>query len=158
MSHIRSLVNKFRRTIVIMVAVLLGVMTVSCGNLDDPYVGTWMGLAEIGGGNSKLYEYQIEADGDDTYSISVVQYDYDVSINHAQAVWRSTSPNYFAGQLNNRGELTTTMGIIRADVQNFRLIYGNIFLTRKAKNTELKLKYVIRTEIEQRYPGIRVFD
>ena len=50
------------------------------------------------------------------------------------------------------------MGIIRADVQNFRLIYGNIFLTRKAKNTELKLKYVIRTEIEQRYPGIRVFD
>ena len=141
-----------------MVAVLLGVMTVSCGNLDDPYVGTWMGLAEIGGGNSKLYEYQIEADDDGTYSISVVQYDYDVSINHAQAVWRSTSPNYFAGQLNNRGELTTTMGIIRADVQNFRLIYGNIFLTRKAKNTELKLKYVIRTEIEQRYPGIRVFD
>ena len=158
MSHIRSLVNKFRRTIVIMVAVLLGVMTVSCGNLDDPYVGTWMGLAEIGGGNSKLYEYQIEAEGDGNYTISVVQYDYDVSINHAQAVWRSTSPNYFAGQLNHQGDLITTMGVIKADVQNFRLIYGNIFLTRKAKNTEMKLKYVIRAEIEQRYPGIRVFD
>ena len=158
MSHIRSLVNKFRRTIVIMVAVLFSVMTVSCGNLDDPYVGTWMGLAEIGGGNSKLYEYQIEADGAGNYTISVVQYDYDVSINHAQAVWRSTSPNYFAGQLNHQGDLITTMGVIKADVQNFRLIYGNIFLTRKAKNTEMKLKYVIRAEIEQRYPGIRVFD
>lgn len=158
MSRIRSLVNKFRRTIVIMVAVLFSVMTVSCGNLDDPYVGTWMGLAEIGGGNSKLYEYQIEAEGDGNYTISVVQYDYDVSINHAQAVWRSTSPNYFAGQLNHQGDLSTTMGVIKADVQNFRLIYGNIFLTRKAKNTEMKLKYVIRAEIEQRYPGIRVFD
>ena len=158
MSHIRSLVNKFRRTIVIMVAVLFSVMTVSCGNLDDPYVGTWMGLAEIGGGNSKLYEYQIEAEGDGNYTISVKQYDYDVSINHAQAVWRSTSPNYFAGQLNHQGDLITTMGVIKADVQNFRLIYGNIFLTRKAKNTEMKLKYVIRAEIEQRYPGIRVFD
>lgn len=158
MSHIRSQVNKFRRTIVIMVAVLFSVMTVSCGNLDDPYVGTWMGLAEIGGGNSKLYEYQIEAEGDGNYTISVVQYDYDVSINHAQAVWRSTSPNYFAGQLNHQGDLSTTMGVIKADVQNFRLIYGNIFLTRKAKNTEMKLKYVIRAEIEQRYPGIRVFD
>lgn len=158
MSYMRSLVNQFRRTVVIMVAVLLSVMTVSCGHLDDPYVGTWVGLAEIGGGNSKLYEYQIELDDDGTYTLSVVQYDYEVSINHAQAVWRATSPNYFAGQLNQKGDLITTMGVIRADIQNFRLIYGNIFLTRKAKNTELKLKYVIRSEIEQRYPGIMVFD
>ena len=158
MTYLKSLIHQGRLVMLVVVALLLSCMTTSCGNLDDPYVGTWMGLAEIGGGNSKLYEYEIKADGDGNYSISVVQYDYDVSVNHAQAVWRATSPHYFVGQLTPRGDLSTTIGVIRSDPSNFRLIYGNIFLTRKAKNTEVKLKYVIREEVEKRYPGIKVFD
>lgn len=158
MTYLRALSQKLRALSVLMVALLLALMTASCGNLDDPYVGTWMGLAEIGGGNSKLYEYEIERDSDGTYSLSVIQYDYEVNINHSQAHWRATAPHFFVGQLNSKGELMTTIGVLKADVSNFRLIYGNIFLTRKAKNTEVKLKYVIRSEVEQRYPGIRIVD
>ena len=48
--------------------------------------------------------------------------------------------------------------MIKADPANFRLLYGNIPLVRKAKNTELKLKYVVRGEVEAKYPGIEVLD
>ena len=67
-------------------------------------------------------------------------------------------PHYFSASLNNNGDLVSDIGVIRADHQNFRLIYGNIFLVRKAKNTELKFKYVVRRELEERYPGIVMVD
>ena len=159
MSFFSTFKAKVRAMCLLLGALLVAFVVSGCGNSSDDYVGTWMGINEIGYGNSKVYEFDIELDRNGIdYIICVTQKDYDVSINHSAAEWRSTMPHYFSASLNNNGDLVSDIGVIRADHQKFRLIYGNIFLVRKAKNTELKFKYVVRRELEERYPGIVMVD
>lgn len=159
MSFLSSIKNKIKTALLLVGALCTALIISGCGNGSDEYVGTWMGIDEVGYGNSKIYEYQIAlADNGIDYTICVTQYDYNININHSSAVWRSTTPHYFNAQLNNNGDLISDIGVIHAEPQNFRLAYGNIFLVRKAKNTEVKFKYVLRREIEARYPGIVVVE
>lgn len=159
MSFTTTIKTKLKTALLLLVTVFTAFVISGCGNGSDEYVGTWMGLDEVGYGNSKIYEYKIEpSDNGVDYTICVTQYDYEISLNHSSAVWRSTMPHYFNAHLNNNGDLISDIGLIHAEPQNFRLVYGNIFLVRKAKNTEVKFKYVLRREIEAKYPGIIVVD
>lgn len=160
MSFLSYGARRLKAAVLLMVTVMLAALMLGgCGVSNDEYAGTWMGIDEQGNGNSKIYQYTITPDDSGYgYMIEVVQSDYTVNINHSQARWRSTSPHYFNAQMNANGDLVSDIGVIRADPANFRLIYGNIYLVRKAKNTEVKLKYVARREIESMYPGIMIAD
>ncbi len=159
MALLVTLRAKFKALSVLIVGVIMAVMATGCGSGVDDYTGTWMGIDETGRGLSKVYQYDIAISENGTdYTIRVTQSDYQVSLNHSSANWRSTMPHYFTAQMNSDGDLVSDIGVIRADPNNFRLVYGNIYLVRKAKNTEAKFKYVARKEIEQLYPGIVVND
>lgn len=137
---------------------MMAAVTSGCGPSDE-FTGSWMGIDELGGGKSKVYQYDIALSEDGSnYMIRVTQFDYERNINNSQAVWRSTAPHFFHAYRNEKNQLVSDIGVIRADTRNFRLIYGNIYLVRKAKNTEVKFKYIVRNELEQRYPGIMIAD
>ena len=139
--------------------VLLSLGVSGCGQKIDDYSGTWMGIDQRPNGGSKIYEYNIAMNNDEvTYTIRVTQYDYKKSFNSRSAQWSNTEPHYVSGYLDTRGHLVSSIGTFVAEPKNFRLIYGNINLVRKAKNVELKLKYVLRNEIEKRYPQIEIID
>ena len=110
------------------------------------------------GMSSDVYQYEIETSEDgEGYIIRVTQFNYNVDMTQTTAVWKESAPHFFRARLD-KGNLVSDIGVIKADPANFRLLYGNIPLVRKAKNTELKLKYVVRGEIEAKYPGIEVLD
>ncbi len=146
-----------RYMLMLFAALIVAFTTAGCGMSSDDYVGTWMGLDEHGG-NAQVYQYDIAiSENGDDYIIRVTQFDYKVSMNYDTAVWKASSPHFFRGHLD-KGMLVSDIGIIKADPANFRLLYGKINLVKKAKNTELKLKYVVRNQLEAKYPGIEILD
>lgn len=151
--------GKFKFILVAFMAIFMATSFIGCGNSLDNYSGIWMGLDERGGAKAKLYQYEIlPSDDGVTYTIRVTQFDYDINPSAQQAQWRESLPHFFNGYVDGKGNLITDIGVIRADPGNFRLLYGNISLVRKAKNTELKLKYVLRSNVEATYPGIAIAD
>lgn len=155
MSFIRHKLKMFLAMVVAVVAVTLS----GCGTSPEDYVGTWMGLDERGGVHAKVFQCEVvQSQRSGYYTIRVSQMDYEINTAQNVAMWRSAPGHYFNGRLDKDGNLVTDIGTIKADTKNFRLLYGNIALVRKAKNTELKLKYIIRNNIEQAYPGINIQD
>ena len=149
--------SPIRYIMMLFAAFVVAFTTSGCGMSSDDYVGTWMGLDQHGG-NSHVYQYEIETSEDgEGYIIRVTQFNYNVDMTQTNAVWKESAPHFFRARLD-KGNLVSDIGVIKADPANFRLLYGNIPLVRKAKNTELKLKYVVRGEVEAKYPGIEVLD
>ena len=159
MSLITLISRKFRSMTVAVVAVIFAMTMGGCGNSIDDYSGTWIGLDERGGPHATIHQYEIvPGKNESEYIIRVTTSDYEVTPNATKARWRSTEPHMFSGRLDPKGNLITDIGVIKADPRKFRLIYGNIFLVRKAKNTELKLKYVIRDSLKAAHPEIAIED
>lgn len=151
--------RKLKFIIVAFMAIFMAFSFSGCGSSIDDYTGVWMGLDERGGAKAKLYQYEIDLSNDGvSYTIKVTQFDYDISATGQQAQWRASTPHLFSGYKDGSGNLVTEIGVIRSEPNNFRLVYGNINLVRKAKNTEVKLKYVLRSNVEATYPGIAIAD
>ena len=62
MSFFSTFKAKVRAMCLLLGALLVAFVVSGCGNSSDDYVGTWMGINEIGYGNSKVYEFDIELD------------------------------------------------------------------------------------------------
>lgn len=151
---------KSRKASIGIFAALLGIMLfiTGCEARDSDYTGSWMGVDESRG-NPIVFEYDIApAQNGNGYTITVTQSQYKNNVNNSVSEWMSTAPHFFTAQIDNKGQLVSDIGIIKADPANFQLKYGNIALVRKAKNTEVKLKYVARDWIEKTYPGINIAD
>lgn len=162
MSTVLSVLRaKFKYLTLAFVAVFLAVIVNGCGiSITNEYVGTWMGIDQRAGTQSTVYQYEIDSKGgsDDEFTIKVTRFNYNIDMSQTNAVWKESSPHFFIGKLNDQGVLVSDIGNIVAEPENFRLKYGSIILVRKAKNTEVKLKYVVRKQVEQAYPGISVLD
>lgn len=151
---------KFQKTSIGILAAILSfvLLATGCEARSDDYAGTWMGVDESRG-NPIVFEYEIDpSDTGNGYTIKVTQSQYQNNVNNSATAWVSTAPHFFTGKLDGNGNLVSDIGVIKADPGNFQLKYGNISLVRKAKNTEVKLKYVARNYIESKYPGIAIGD
>lgn len=137
--------------IVLFVAMATLVFSACSRNVGD-YTGSWMGIDETGN-NYSVYQCDIVAVEDgNAVTIRMTQYRYVLSSQNKIAVWQATEPHYFQGYVNSEGNLVTDIGVISAKPDTFQLQYGNITMTRKAKNTEVKFKYIARNHLEEQYP------
>lgn len=154
----RMIARKFKLWLV-MLGTLLSMSLSGCGTSPDDYVGIWMGLDERGGVHAKVFQCEIlQSQNAGNYTIRVSQFNYEINSTGTAAQWSASAQHYFNGHIDSSGNLVTDIGTIVADSKNFRLLYGNISLVRKAKNTEVKLKYVLRDKIAAAYPGISIAD
>lgn len=129
-----------------------------CGRTVSDYTGIWMGIDESGN-NYSVYQCDIaaSANGQDV-TIRMTQYRYELTNNNKLAVWKATAPHFFNGYLDRDGNLVSDVGVIKAKPSSFQLVYGDIIMTRKAKNTEVKLKYVARDKLSSMFPELMFND
>lgn len=147
------------RKLILLPVLLACVVFSGCSKpTGDDYVGTWMGIDDSRN-NYSVYQYDIAANqnGRD-YVVRVTQYHYDITSVEGLAVWTATQPHYFRAVIDQNGDLMSDIGKIVADPANFRLKYGDINLIRRSKNTEAKLKFVARSNLEKQYADMKFND
>lgn len=146
--------KKFRLTCLVLCAACFALILTGCGRSAKDYTGTWMGLDDSGE-NYAVYQCDIAAreDGEE-FTIRMIQYRYKISGSGKFAVWEATNPHYFNGYLDKEGNLVSDIGVIKAKPSTFQLLYGDVIMTRRAKNTELKFKRIARDHLEKVRPDL----
>lgn len=146
--------KKFKSACVVAFLSCCVLVMTGCGRNIDDYTGSWMGVDEVNN-NFAVYQCDImaSANGSDL-TIRMTQYRYEVTNDGKIAVWTATKPHYFNGRLDRDGNLVSDIGVLSAKPGTFQLMYGDIAMTRKAKNTEVKLKYLARDRLSALYPDM----
>ncbi len=137
----------------------IGVMLLAaCTPYYDDYIGTWVGIDESNPRDVVLYEYEIVTAGADQYAIKLMRSHYEIDQTYG-AVWTSTPPRFLMAQFDpEAGILQAPFGQLTFSTSKGTLQFGNITFVRKAKNTELKFKYVARRVVERLYPQLPITD
>ncbi len=140
----------------------LAFVLASCTAYKDDYTGTWIGLDESGQ-NYIVYEYMFTdvatPGNENALSVRVIRKSYEFNPEKTILSWTETIPHYFPCVYDeDTGIVSTPFGPIEFEVKSGSLIYNNIHFTKKAKNTELKLKYVARDHLKTLYPEIPIND
>lgn len=152
---------RLRHLVIKSAMVLFVVFSINgCTPAIDDYAGTWVGLDERNPEHSSVYEYQIAEAGDNQLSVRVIKKSYEYSQTSDVYVWTESAPKYFPALYspNEGGAISTPFGILKYDVATGGLDYNNIRFVKKAKNTELKLKYVARKHISDSKPEAHFVD
>lgn len=146
--------RKFRLACVVMLVACCAFIVSACSRTAEDYTGSWMGIDDSGA-NVAVYQCDIMANANSKdLTIRMIQYRYDLTNNNKIAVWKATNPHYFNGTLNKDGDLISDIGLISAKPNSFQLLYGDIVMTRRAKNTEVKFKYLARQRLQAQYPEL----
>lgn len=134
------------------------IMLASCTPYPKDYVGYWVGIDETVDG-CPLYEFSIASMSETTFTVKVIQKRYNLRPDNSAIVWLESPPKYYEGIYDpNDGVLICAFGIFDYSVKNGSMKLGNINLIRKAKNSEVKLKYVARKIFATKYPDIPIAD
>lgn len=151
-------IRKIKALMAICIFMLLSVC--GCTPSLDSYLGTWVGIDENNPKNIVVYEYQIAEAGENQLSISVIRKAYELSQSNEYYIWTESIPRYFPAVYNpkDKGIVSTPFGLLKYDIGVGNIKYGNITFVKKAKNTELKLKYVARKAVKEMSPKIPIID
>ncbi len=130
----------------------------ACSPYQSDYLGTWIGIDDTSP-NYAVYEYSIVDAGSGRCSVRVTMLTYELNDTRDALVWTSSFPRYFPGTFNSSsGRLETDFGSLSYEIGSGNLRYNGITFVRKAKNTELKFKYVARDHLKSLYPDIPIVD
>lgn len=146
--------KKIKLAVAIVCVSCFALLLSGCGRSIDDYTGTWMGIDESES-NFSVYQCDIIAseNGSDVV-VRMTQYRYKLSNNNKIAIWTATDPHYFNAFLDRDGNLVSDIGVFQAKPSTFQLIYGDIFMTRRAKNTESKFRSIARDQLAKNYPEL----
>lgn len=146
--------KKFRLACLVLFAACFALILTGCGRSAKDYTGSWMGLDDS---NTNYAVYQCDIaereDGND-FTIRMIQYRYKIAPSSKVAVWEATNPHYFNGYIDKDGNLVSDIGVIKAKPSTFQLIYGDVIMTRRAKNTEMKFKHIARENLKKSDPNL----
>lgn len=146
--------DKLKATCLVLCVALAALIASACSRGVNDYTGSWMGIDDTSS-NYSVYQCDILAREDsDAVTIRMIQYRYVLTNKNQLAIWQGTEPHYFQGVIDSEGNLVTELGVISARPDTFQLQYGKITMTRRAKNTEAKFKYLARTNLQNKYPDM----
>lgn len=138
---------------------LLAALTLAgCTPYYEDYLGTWVGIDESDPVNMVLYEYHIVTAGGQDYAIRLTRSYYEVDPDLG-ARWINSQPRFLIAHYDpESGRVQAPFGELDFEIGHGNIKFGTINFIRKAKNTELKLKYVARQAIKRAYPDLPVTD
>ena len=130
----------------------------ACTPYYEDFMGTWVGIDESNPQDIVLYEYEIVSAGGQDYAIRLTRSSYVINDDFG-AVWTTSQPRFLLARYNpDDGSVTAPFGTLTYSTKSGNVVFGNINFVRKAKNTELKLKYVARRAVEKYYPDVPITD
>lgn len=117
-----------------------------------------MGIDESDSRDIVVYEFEIVKAGGTSYSIRLIRSHYEVEEGMGM-YWIPSQPRFLPGWYNeDNGQLQAPFGVLRCSISDGSIKFGNINFVRKAKNTELKLKYVARQAARKANPDLPISD
>lgn len=159
MAYLNSCWSKCRHLVLLMCAVFFVFAFTGCksGITQKDYIGSWMGIINSGS-ISTMYQCDIVANEIGGVTLRMSQGYYKVSSDRKVATWESVEPHFFMGAVNEKGLLVTDIGVFKAKVNTFQLEYGALLMTRMDANNSMKLRRIMKADIEEKYPGIQFVD
>lgn len=157
MRFLRATALRWRMGLAVLCLTLVTLIS-SCTPYREDYFGTWVGLDEYPA-NFVVYEYFISDSGNDsTCSVKVIRRSYELNEDRTAVVWTESLPHYFPGVYSDDGTVRTAFGVLSYEISSGNLLYNGIRFTKKARNTEIKLQQVARSQASRVFPDLPIED
>lgn len=138
---------------------LFSLLLSACTAKKTDYYGTWIGLDDTTNPrNYTIYEFEIGDAGNDQLTVKITRKGYELDPSETQASWVEGQGVYVYGTYNKDGSVSTSLFKLEYNIGDNTIRFGNLSFTRKAKNSEVKLRQLAQNQLQKSYNGVTILN